>query len=88
MQRDGKTGETSLTAERTLPSIDVTELRRELGLLTEDEIAALADVEVSTVRSWRTERRGPPFTHLGRRPLYLMQSLQRWLKEQEQETHP
>jgi Helix-turn-helix domain len=63
-------------------------LRDRLGLLTEDDIAVIAGVEVKTVRQWRSERTGPPFTKIGRRPLYRVDALQRWLAAGEQETQP
>jgi hypothetical protein len=62
------------------------ELRRELGLPIEEEVAALAGAEVKTVVNWRAARTGPPFTHLGRRPLYRVQALLEWLKSREEDT--
>jgi hypothetical protein len=60
----------------------------QLGLLTEEHLAVLADVEVKTVRDWRVKRTGPPFTHLGRRPLYRVEAFLKWLRDREEETQP
>jgi phage terminase Nu1 subunit (DNA packaging protein) len=62
--------------------------RRELGLLTEQQLAAIAGVDVRTVQNWRTARTGPPFTRFGRTVVYHRESLLRWLKEREVETQP
>ena len=72
-----------MTAERANGS-----LLSQLGLLSEEDVAALADVDVGTVRNWRAQRSGPPFTKIGRRPLYRVEAFQRWLKEREEETQP
>ena len=61
-------------------------LRRELGLLTEDEIARLAAVKVKTVRNWRTTRAGPPFTRLGEVVVYRREAFLAWLQKQETDT--
>lgn len=66
--------------------MDATSLRRDMGLLTEEEVAAVAGVEVSAVQRWRSERRGPPWLKWGRTPLYRRQSLEAWLAEQERRT--
>lgn len=77
-------------SERALPRSvpDSDALRRDLGLLTEEDIAALAGVEVKTVKEWRTQRTGPPYTKFGRRPLYRTESVLRWLKDREEVTGP
>jgi hypothetical protein len=62
------------------------ELRRQLGLLTEDEIAAIAGVEPATVKAWRSARTGPPWITMGRTPMYRRRSLVKWLAEQERRT--
>ena len=67
---------------------DPVTLRRELGLLTEAEVAAVAEVEIRTVQTWRTERTGPPFTRIGRQVFYRQEVVEQWLKEREEETQP
>ena len=77
---------------RGLPGADVRErdsrVRSQLGLLSEEDVAAVADVDVATVRNWRAQRSGPPFTKIGRRPLYRIASVLRWLEEREESTQP
>lgn len=67
---------------------DPISLRHNLGMLTEQEVAAIADVDERTLQKWRTQRCGPPFTKIGRRVFYLRDSLQRWLQANEEETQP
>jgi hypothetical protein len=62
------------------------ELRRRLGLLTEDEVAAIADVDQRTLANQRSARSGPPFLVWGRKPFYRIEALTKWLAEREQET--
>jgi Helix-turn-helix domain len=64
-------------------ALPVAHLCRQLGLLTEEEVAAIAGADVSTVRNWRSQRSGPPFTKIGRRPLYRVEAFQEWLKARE-----
>src|ERR1019366_4161604 len=37
-----------------------------------------------TLANWRCERRGPPFLKIGRQAFYPLDSLNRWLDQQEQ----
>ncbi len=62
------------------------EMRRDLGLMTEEQIAAVAGVDEKTVKNWRTQRYGPPFTKLGKAVLYRRESVLRWLAENERVT--
>lgn len=61
-------------------------LRKELGLLTEAEVAAIAEVETKTVTNWRTNRYGPPFTKMGKAVIYRREAVLRWLEQHEKET--
>ena len=60
-----------------------TKLRHDMGLLTEDEVAAIARVKPRTEKSWRANRDGPPYIAWGRAPLYRRESLLAWLTERE-----
>jgi hypothetical protein len=53
------------------------------GYDTEEETAAEFGVDPRTLKRWRAERKGPPVTYLGRRPIYNRDSKLRWLKAQE-----
>lgn len=65
-----------------------TELRRSLGLLTEQEVADVLEVEIRTLQNWRSERTGPPFTRVGRKVFYRVEALQEHLAAAEKETQP
>ena len=52
---------------------------------TEESLAREVGVTVRTLRRWRKERRGPPITNVGRRIVYSMEGLRRWLAANEQQ---
>lgn len=56
-------------------------LRRELGLLSEAEMAEIAGVEPRTVQDWRTQRIGPPYVKIGKTVLYPVEAFRRWVAE-------
>lgn len=64
------------------------EIRRQLGLLIPEEVAAVAGVDVRTLANQRAARTGPPYTKWGKTVLYRTESLTRWLAENEVETQP
>lgn len=64
------------------------ELRRSLGLLTEEETAAIADVDLATLRNQRSARTGPPYTRWGRKVFYRQAALVKWLEGREEATQP
>lgn len=66
--------------------MDPTQLRRDLGVLTEEEVAAILGKEVSTLQKMRGDRDGPPWLKAGRSVLYRRVSLERWLADQEART--
>jgi predicted DNA-binding transcriptional regulator AlpA len=57
----------------------VTEGLRELGLMTEAELAAMVGNDVHTLKNWRSQRSGPRFVKLGRRTFYRLESFRAWL---------
>ena len=61
------------------PNETGTQLRIQLGLLLPDELAALLDVELSTIERWRREGTGPDWTRLGQRVYYTHQALRVWV---------
>jgi hypothetical protein len=63
-------------------SIDDTALqaRKALGLLTESETARILDVEVTTLATWRGQRKGPEHVKLGKGVFYTMPLLQKWIE--------
>lgn len=56
-------------------------LRRQLGLLTEAEMAEIAGVEPRTVQDWRTQRTGPPYVKIGKTILYPIEAFRKWVDE-------
>jgi len=60
---------------RGKPSIEGYDTAQE----TADELA----VSIATLVRWRRLRIGPPFTMVGRFPMYNRESKQRWLKSRE-----
>lgn len=53
-------------------------LRRVLGLLTEDELAAALEVKKETLVQWRGAQKGPDYTKLGRSVYYRMEDVRHW----------
>jgi hypothetical protein len=70
-----------------MDSID-RQLARELGCLTEDDLAALTKTEISTLRNWRSRRFGPPFCTLGNVVLYPIQGSRDWITKNAEATLP
>jgi hypothetical protein len=52
--------------------------------LSEDEMAAELNRDVRTLKRWRTLRKGPPVTWVGKTPKYHIQSARKWLQANEQ----
>lgn len=57
-------------------------LRQDLGLLTEEELAAALDVRLSTLAGWRSRKEGPVFTRLGKRVFYRLDDVIEWIASQ------
>ena len=55
-------------------------LRERLGLITQEEFAAMLDVTVETVCEWRRLKRGPDFVKTGKGVMYRESDIQDWLK--------
>lgn len=53
------------------------------GYLTEDEQAAVLGVVKRTLRSWRRQGKGPPYTKVGKRVFYSVGGSAAWLKANE-----
>jgi len=61
-------------------------LRNRLGLLSEEQLAAILNLEVVTVRTWRSRRTGPPFLKAGSPPLYALDDVMSWLRSKRCDT--
>jgi hypothetical protein len=66
----------------SIESIDETALhaRKALGLLTENETAKILDVEVTTLATWRGQRKGPDHVKLGKSVFYTVPLIQKWIE--------
>jgi hypothetical protein len=51
---------------------------------SESTLAAELDVTIRTLRRWRRERTGPSVTHIGRKRMYRIDAVERWLASREQ----
>ena len=52
-------------------------------LLTPDALAAQLHTTTRNLREWRATGRGPRFVRVGRLPLYRLEAVEQWLREQE-----
>jgi hypothetical protein len=53
------------------------------GYLTEEELARELRRSARTIFRWRNARNGPPFTLIGRKPMYRIESAREWLRARE-----
>ncbi|MGE3292320.1 MAG: hypothetical protein AB7O95_13150 [Geminicoccaceae bacterium] len=63
---------------------DVRRLRWELGILSEEDLAAVVGTTVRTLRGWRNKRCGPPWVKVGQIALYRRASITAWLEQLEE----
>ncbi|MCK1742199.1 hypothetical protein IVA80_15345 [Bradyrhizobium sp. 139] len=56
--------------------------RRALGLLTEEETAKILQLgSISTLATWRGQRKGPDYVKLGKTVFYTAPLLQKWIQD-------
>jgi predicted DNA-binding transcriptional regulator AlpA len=48
------------------------------GLLTEQDVAGVLEVSLSTLRRWQREGAGPPCLEIGRQVRYRRAAVERW----------
>lgn len=54
--------------------------RKAIGLLTEDEVAAILQLtSTGTLATWRSQKAGPPFVKLGKRVFYTQSGFTTWI---------
>ncbi len=51
-----------------------------VGTINENEAAAYLSVAVQTLQKWRSSGGGPPYAKIGRRVVYRLTDLERWLE--------
>lgn len=56
------------------------ELRGQLGLLSQEDLAAILDVGVDTLAEWRRLRKGPDFVKMGKGVMYRRDDVAAWVK--------
>jgi len=62
---------------------DVVKKVRELvGLVNEEEMAAILQVSYATLATWRTRRRGPPSIKLGKKVFYALTDFEGWVQDE------
>lgn len=54
--------------------------RVRLGLLTQDELAAVLDVSPETLREWRRIKQGPDYVKAGKNVMYREKDVMRWIE--------
>jgi predicted site-specific integrase-resolvase len=54
-------------------------VRQEIGLLKPDELAAVLDVSVETITTWRHEGTGPDYIRAGKQIRYRVADVDKWL---------
>ncbi len=60
---------------------DMTAMRRDLGILNEDELAQALDITTATLATWRGAGSGPKYTKLGKSVFYRLENLKDWISE-------
>lgn len=56
-------------------------LRNRFGLLTEDELAAMLDVKLTTLATWRSTNFGPKPVKLGKGVFYRAKDVAEWIDD-------
>lgn len=63
-------------------------IRGVLGLMNEDELAAVLRLEsTGTLATWRSQGKGPPSVKLGKRVFYTVPDLGTWIVEEAKKQH-
>jgi len=58
------------------------QVRGAVGIVNEDEMAAILQISHETLATWRTRRRGPPSIKLGKKVFYAVADFGEWVKEE------
>jgi len=60
--------------------VHASELRRDIGLLTPDELGAMLSVTAPTLAQWRVEKTGPDYVKLGKSVFYRRADVLAWIQ--------
>jgi predicted DNA-binding transcriptional regulator AlpA len=55
------------------------ELRKQLGIMSTEEVARSLEVTEHTLAMWRADRKGPDYVRLGRSIFYRTADVQDWI---------
>jgi len=58
------------------------QVRGTVGIVNEDEMAAILQISHETLATWRTRRRGPPSIKLGKKVFYAVADFGAWVQEE------
>lgn len=64
----------------TYDSPQARELRRVMGIVTEQELADALEVTTSTLSAWRGKDTGPRPVHLGKSVYYQISEVKQWVE--------
>lgn len=68
--------------EEILEVPEVAEYRHQLGMISQMTVAGILDINLDTLKTWRTIGRGPSYVKIGRAVWYLYDDILTWLEEQ------
>ena len=61
--------------------MEIKQLRNDLDLVSDEELAAALGLETHTLATWRSEGFGPDFCKLGKPVFYRRVDVKRWIDE-------
>ncbi len=69
------------------PAVNGAAVRASLGVLSDGELAAALGISPYTLMVWRSERKGPSYSKLGKNVLYPVSAVLRWIELNSVDTH-
>ena len=70
-----------LSPEKQIAEI-ASRVRSAIGLVNEDEAAAVIGVEPSTLATWRSQGKGPEYVKLGKGVFYTVNDMSKWVNDE------
>lgn len=77
---------TQMATEENVAEVDVRGLpdsgrrmRSEMGLLSEQDLSVLLDIQARTLQKWRSQKVGPDFVRLGKIIFYRRADVEEWI---------
>lgn len=56
------------------------DLRRQMGLITPEELASMLDIQEATLMNWRMTGAGPDYVKISKRIFYRVPDIQAWME--------